>query len=164
MSEGVAGRGRGRNGRNGEGCVTAYFTTQGSDFGVYKLTLISHTLLSSLGVNTSQLNHSIAQLPSDAQGDAPRNKRRRRPVAGGGSAAAGAAPAGHSTAGYGTSESDMHAWGRNWHEMVILGGIEAQRQKVCTISRWGKRREAHSIDDQIVPGATSATYASELGG
>jgi hypothetical protein len=29
-----------------------------------------------------------------------------------------------------SSEGDLGAWGRNWHEMVILSGIEMQRQKV----------------------------------
>lgn len=30
-----------------------------------------------------------------------------------------------------TGEGDIASWGRNFHEMVILSGIEAQRQKVC---------------------------------
>lgn len=35
----------------------------------------------------------------------------------------------------------MQTWGRNWHEMVILSGIEAQRQKVGfnTTSSWPPR-------------------------
>ena len=28
------------------------------------------------------------------------------------------------------ADTDVGAWGRNWHEMIILSGIELQRQRV----------------------------------
>ena len=33
--------------------------------------------------------------------------------------------------GYALGETDVAAWGRNYHEMIILSGIEVQRQRVC---------------------------------
>lgn len=31
--------------------------------------------------------------------------------------------------GFVAAEGDIGTWGRNWHEMVILSGIEMQRQR-----------------------------------
>ena len=36
---------------------------------------------------------------------------------------------------YGTNDGDVKAWGRNWHETVILSGIEMQRQRVSIMLR-----------------------------
>ena len=85
------------------------------------LTLYSQALLSGFGVNTSQLIHDISKLPSTE----PPKSRRKRHVA----QAARAAPMEVGGA-YGTNEGDVKAWGRNWHETVILSGIEMQRQRV----------------------------------
>lgn len=77
-------------------------------------------LLSNLGVNTSQLAHSISHLSGDQPG---RPKRRRaRPVKLDPSLEAGPSFAG--------GEGDVGAWARNWHEMIILSGIERQRERV----------------------------------
>lgn len=81
------------------------------------LTCSSHTLLSNLGINTSRLSHEIAALPA-ATAEQSRPKRRKR-----------LAPLGDLGPAYAVSDGDVGAWGRNWHEMVILSGIEVQRQK-----------------------------------
>ncbi|KAK4687416.1 nuclear pore complex protein Nup93, partial [Tremellales sp. Uapishka_1] len=108
MSEVVAGKGRkGKGGIRGEG----------------------HTLLSNLGINTSHLSHSISSLQPQAQASslsapASRPSRRRRPPP-----ASRLEPLGDLGPSYGLSDGDVGAWGRNWHEMVILSGIEVQRQR-----------------------------------
>nr|XP_031861265.1 uncharacterized protein CI109_003235 [Kwoniella shandongensis]KAA5528337.1 hypothetical protein CI109_003235 [Kwoniella shandongensis] len=108
MSESVAGRGkRGKNDR-GEG----------------------FNLLSNLGVNTSQLTHNIAQLPSAEPSTRP---RRRKHVP----ASSRLEPLGDIGPSYAMSDGDISAWGRNWHEMVILSGIEVQRQR--TINSFQKQ-------------------------
>ncbi|KAL7423797.1 nuclear pore complex subunit [Cryptotrichosporon argae] len=103
MSEAVAGRGRRAKSARGEG----------------------HTLLSNLGINTSQLAHTISNLPAPEPADAQagstsgqkRRRRRRLPALG------------DMGPSYAVGDADVGAWGRNWHEMVILSGIEVQRQK-----------------------------------
>jgi nuclear pore complex protein Nup93 len=85
----------------------------------------SHILLSNLGINTSQLTHEIAQLPTTTAGEASRPGRRRKRLA----------PLGDLGPAYAVGDADVGAWGRNWHEMVILSGIEVQRQKVSFQSR-----------------------------
>lgn len=85
--------------------------------------LNSQALLSNFGVNTSQLIHDIGKLPSTE----PPKSRRKRHVA----QASRVAPKELGGA-YGTNEGDVKAWGRNWHETVILSGIEMQRQRVRT--------------------------------
>ncbi|GMK55571.1 hypothetical protein CspeluHIS016_0206270 [Cutaneotrichosporon spelunceum] len=77
-----------------------------------------HTLLSNLGVNTSRISHEIAQLSAT---EPSRPKRRKQ----GGHLA----PLGDLGPSYAVGDTDVAAWGRNWHEMVILSGIEVQRQK-----------------------------------
>ncbi|GFZ43143.1 hypothetical protein JCM24511_00862 [Saitozyma sp. JCM 24511] len=113
MSEAVAGRGKGRKVHPGEG----------------------HTLLSNFGINTSHLSHTISHLPADVSGAAgaagapapsaaAHRPRKRRVVPTG-----RVEPMGDLGPAYVSSEGDLGAWGRNWHEMVILSGIEMQRQK-----------------------------------
>ncbi|EIW72690.1 hypothetical protein TREMEDRAFT_70789 [Tremella mesenterica DSM 1558] len=103
MSESVAGRGKKVKQNNGQG----------------------HTLLSNLGINTSQLSRSIAQLPSAHQ--TALTKRRRRPHV------SRLQPLGDLGPGYAMPDGDIAAWGRNWHEMTILSGIEYQRQKTVKL-------------------------------
>ncbi|ODN84353.1 hypothetical protein L202_00321 [Cryptococcus amylolentus CBS 6039] len=98
MSEAVAGRGKRAKGDRGE----------------------AFNLLSTLGVNTSQLTHSIAQLPSGITTTAGRPRRRRAQAQ-----KVEAIP----EAAYASNDGDIGTWGRNWHEMVILSGIELQRQR-----------------------------------
>jgi nuclear pore complex protein Nup93 len=78
-------------------------------------------LLANFGVNTSQLTHDVSKLPSTE----PPKSRRKRHV----DQASRVAPAEVGGA-YGTNDGDVKAWGRNWHETVILSGIEMQRQRV----------------------------------
>jgi nuclear pore complex protein Nup93 len=85
-------------------------------------------LLSNFGVNTSQLVHDINKLPSSE----PPKSRRKRHVA----QASRVAPAEVGGA-YGTNDGDVKAWGRNWHETVILSGIEMQRQRVSMMWMYG---------------------------
>ncbi|WVQ62366.1 uncharacterized protein L199_000506 [Kwoniella botswanensis] len=108
MSEAVAGRGKKGRNEKGEG----------------------FNLLSNLGVNTSQLTHNIAQLPNAAE-PSTRPKRRRQPQQ------HRLEPLGDIGPSYGIGDGDIGAWGRNWHEMVILGGIEVQRQR--TINSFQKQ-------------------------
>jgi hypothetical protein len=49
---------------------------------------------------------------------------------------------------YGTNDGDVKAWGRNWHETVILSGIEMQRQRVSLMSIYGYVSD--SVDGQGV--------------
>jgi len=94
-------------------------------------------LLSNFGVNTSQLVHDINKLPSSE----PPKSRRKRHVA----QASRVAPADVGGA-YGTNDGDVKAWGRNWHETVILSGIEMQRQRVSIML--GCDHSADYIDGQ----------------
>ncbi|ORY20676.1 Nup93/Nic96-domain-containing protein [Naematelia encephala] len=82
-------------------------------------------LLSNLGVNTSQLAHAV---PSST----PRRRRRHAVEQYG---------AGPSTAG----QEDMSVWGRNWHETIILSGIELQRQK--TVKSFEKQFQARMLQN-----------------
>ncbi|WVR05746.1 hypothetical protein IAU60_002771 [Kwoniella sp. DSM 27419] len=107
MSEAVAGRGKRTKNERGEG----------------------FNLLSNLGVNTSQLTHNISQLPNAERSAKPR--RRRQPAQNRSEVPSDVGAA------YATSEGDIGTWGRNWHEMVILGGIEVQRQR--TINSFQKQ-------------------------
>ncbi|WVO19809.1 uncharacterized protein IAS62_001099 [Cryptococcus decagattii] len=102
MSEVVAGRGKRVKSEKGE----------------------AFNLLSNLGVNTSQLAHSISQLPSEPAAPRP---RRRRAVQVQVQAAEQVPELGR---GFVAAEGDIGTWGRNWHEMVILSGIEMQRQRI----------------------------------
>ena len=80
-----------------------------------------HTLLSNLGINTSQLSHDILQLPDADPSDRPRRRRK------------GAhRPAPLSDISQARGGEDVSSWGRNWHETIILSGIEYQRQKVSS--------------------------------
>lgn len=88
-----------------------------------KLTHCRFNLLSNLGVNTSQLAHSISQLPSEAAAPRPRRRRAAQVQA---QAAEQVPELGR---GFVAAEGDIGTWGRNWHEMVILSGIEMQRQR-----------------------------------
>lgn len=101
MSEAAAGKGKRSKALNGEG----------------------HTLLSNLGINTSRLQSEIAQLP-DAEPSRPARRRKHAHAPG------RLAPLGDLGPAYAMGDADVGAWGRNWHEMVILSGIEVQRQKV----------------------------------
>nr|ODN86462.1 nuclear pore complex protein Nup93 [Cryptococcus depauperatus CBS 7841] len=98
MSETIAGKGKRIKGEKGE----------------------AYNLLSNLGVNTSQLTHSISQLPFESSVTRPRKRR----------LAQSRAESQPDLAQYPPAEGDIASWGRNWHEMVILGGIELQRQKI----------------------------------
>ncbi|WRT63978.1 uncharacterized protein IL334_000905 [Kwoniella shivajii] len=109
MSEAVAGRGKKSKNERGEG----------------------FNLLSNLGVNTSQLTHNISQLPNAAEPSA-RPRRRRQPPQ-----QSRLEPLGDMGPSYAIGDGDIGAWGRNWHEMVILGGIEVQRQR--TINSFQKQ-------------------------
>ncbi|WWC86091.1 uncharacterized protein L201_000962 [Kwoniella dendrophila CBS 6074] len=109
MSEAAAGRGKKGKNEKGEG----------------------FNLLSNLGVNTSQLTHNISQLPNNAE-PSTRPRRRRQPPQ-----QSRLEPLGDIGPSYGIGDSDIGAWGRNWHEMVILGGIEVQRQR--TINSFQKQ-------------------------
>nr|KIR87295.1 nuclear pore complex protein Nup93 [Cryptococcus tetragattii IND107] len=102
MSEVVAGRGKRIKSEKGE----------------------AFNLLSNLGVNTSQLAHSISQLPSEAAAPRPRRRRAAQVQA---QAAEQVPELGR---GFVAAEGDIGTWGRNWHEMVILSGIEMQRQRI----------------------------------
>ncbi|ORX34270.1 Nup93/Nic96-domain-containing protein [Kockovaella imperatae] len=102
MSESVASRGKRGKSRQGEG----------------------YNLLSSLGVNTTQLSHDISQLPhAEPSNTSAAPKRRRRP------AAAGLHHVGEPSGSGVNDGQDVGSWGRNWHETIILSGIEYQRQK-----------------------------------
>jgi hypothetical protein len=109
-------------------------------------------LLSNFGVNTSQLVHDINKLPSSE----PPKSRRKRHVA----QASRVAPAEVGGA-YGTNDGDVKAWGRNWHETVILSGIEMQRQRVSITSICD--HVAECIDGQGIQRTISTTNASQLG-
>ncbi|WVQ97122.1 hypothetical protein IAU59_004232 [Kwoniella sp. CBS 9459] len=111
MSEAVAGRGKRTKNEKGEG----------------------FNLLSNLGVNTSQLTHNIAQLPSAEPSARPRRRRHHVQQ----KQQDRLEPLGDIGPPYAVGDADIGAWGRNWHEMVILGGIEAQRQK--TINSFQKQ-------------------------
>ncbi|KIS01485.1 nuclear pore complex protein Nup93 [Cryptococcus deuterogattii 2001/935-1] len=102
MSEVVAGRGKRVKSEKGE----------------------AFNLLSNLGVNTSQLAHSISQLPSEPTAPRPRRRRAAQVQA---QAAEQVPELGR---GFVAAEGDIGTWGRNWHEMVILSGIEMQRQRI----------------------------------
>ncbi|KJE04129.1 nuclear pore complex protein Nup93 [Cryptococcus gattii NT-10] len=102
MSEVVAGRGKRVKSEKGE----------------------AFNLLSNLGVNTSQLAHSISQLPSEPAAPRPRRRRAAQVQA---QAAEQVPELGR---GFVAAEGDIGTWGRNWHEMVILSGIEMQRQRI----------------------------------
>jgi nuclear pore complex protein Nup93 len=130
-----------------------------------------HTLLSNLGINTSRLSHEIAQLP---KAETSRPKRRKQ----GGRLA----PLGDLGPAYAVGDTDVGAWGRNWHEMVILSGIEVQRQKTVKgfqdqfqarmLSSWESEKnrvlqdELGVTDDELArltSGAPSAVGTSTLG-
>nr|KIR48858.1 nuclear pore complex protein Nup93 [Cryptococcus bacillisporus CA1280] len=102
MSEVVAGRGKRVKSEKGE----------------------AFNLLSNLGVNTSQLAHSISQLPSEPAAPRPRRRRAAQVQA---QAVEQVPELGR---GFVAAEGDIGTWGRNWHEMVILSGIEMQRQRI----------------------------------
>lgn len=91
-----------------------------------------HTLLSNLGINTSQLAHTIAQLPASEQTTVPK-RRRRQPLG----ARRGLGDAG---ASYAAADGDLATWSRNLHEMTILSGIEHQRQRVSAQSPKSARK------------------------
>ncbi|WWC66561.1 uncharacterized protein I206_100464 [Kwoniella pini CBS 10737] len=116
MSETVAGRGKKGKNERGEG------------FG----------LLSNLGVNTSQLTHNISQLPNAAETSTRPRRRRQQPQH-------RIEPLGDIGPSYGIGDGDIGAWGRNWHEMVILGGIEVQRQR--TIKSFQKQFQQRIIQN-----------------
>ncbi|BEJ15888.1 hypothetical protein CspHIS471_0504930 [Cutaneotrichosporon sp. HIS471] len=130
-----------------------------------------HTLLSNLGVNTSRISHEIAQL---ATAEPSRPKRRKQ----GGRLA----PLGDLGPAYAVGDTDVGAWGRNWHEMVILSGIEVQRQKTVKgfqeqfqarmLSSWETEKnrvlqdELGVTDDELAratSGAPSSVGTSTLG-
>jgi len=102
-----------------------------------------HILLSNLGINTSQLTHEIAQLPTAGETSRPSRRRKRL------------APLGDLGPAYAVGDADVGAWGRNWHEMVILSGIEVQRQKVGPDCR-GVR---NNNDARICYGINKAQFA-----
>lgn len=85
----------------------------------------SHSLLTNLGVNTSQLNHSISHFapPADSR---PKRRKARLPRVVPDADELGPGPSG--------GAMDVGAWGRNWHETIILSGIEYQRQRVSVHS------------------------------
>ncbi len=87
----------------------------------------SHTLLSNLGINTSHLSHTISNLPTD-QSQTPKFRRRRHAPS-----TSRLAPLGDMGPSYAMRDTDVEAWGRNWHEMIILSGIEMQRQRVRSL-------------------------------
>jgi hypothetical protein len=62
---------------------------------------------------------------------------------------------------YGTNDGDVKAWGRNWHETVILSGIEMQRQRVSLMSIYGYVTDF--IDGQGIQRTIPTTNASQLG-
>jgi len=109
--------------------------------------------LSNFGVNTSQLVHDINKLPSSE----PPKSRRKRHVA----QASRVAPAEVGGA-YGTNDGDVKAWGRNWHETVILSGIEMQRQRVSS-KRGNLDYVADFVDGQGFQRTISTANASQLG-
>lgn len=94
-------------------------------------------MLSNLGINTSQLQREIAQLPGEAT-EASRPRRRRK-------ANAKLTPLGDLGPAYAIGDADVGAWGRNWHEMVILSGIEVQRQK--TVKSFQKQFEKRILSN-----------------
>lgn len=106
MSEAVAGKGKGRG---AGGAVVGG----------------GLSLLSELGVQTAGLNHSIGQMTgAEAEGagaEGSARRRRRRPVGPGRQA---------DRLGEVPMEGDVGTWGRNYHETIILAGIELQRQRV----------------------------------
>jgi nuclear pore complex protein Nup93 len=67
---------------------------------------------------------------------------------------------------YASTDGDIGAWGRNWHEMVILSGIEVQRQKVSKLSLypWVWDYVLMQSGDQVVPDPVSAANAKQVGG
>ena len=85
-------------------------------------------LLSSIGVNASQINQSINNLPSVENGA---KRRRGRGRAGRTDALPDIGPS------YAAGEGDVASWGRNWHETIILSGIEYQRQRVRGLAVYG---------------------------
>jgi hypothetical protein len=119
---------------------------------VNKQLINRQALLSNFGVNTSQLVHDINKLPSSE----PPKSRRKRHVA----QASRVAPAEVGGA-YGTNDGDVKAWGRNWHETVILSGIEMQRQRVSLMLML--RYVADSIDCQGIQRTIPTANASQLG-
>ncbi|WVQ85347.1 hypothetical protein IAT38_007512 [Cryptococcus sp. DSM 104549] len=154
MSEAVAGRGKRTKGDRGE----------------------AFNLLSTLGVNTSQLTQSISQLPSEPAASRPRG---RRPAPG----PARLEPLPDVGPSYPVADGDIGAWGRNWHEMVILSGIEMQRQRTINsfqkqfqqriLQNWQVEKakilqdELGVTDDElagIVGAATAAAGPGGLGG
>ncbi|KAL1407707.1 nuclear pore complex subunit [Vanrija albida] len=151
MSEVAAGRGK--RGLNGEG----------------------YQLLSNLGINTSQLSHEIAQLPADAAASTSRPARRRKTQA----SSSRLAPIGDLGPAYAVGDADVGAWGRNWHEMVILSGIEVQRQKTVKsfqkqfqqkiLSNWESEKtrvlqdELGVTDDELARLSSGAAGPSRLG-
>ena len=84
----------------------------------------SHILLARFGVNTNSTAQRIEDLSGSQAGPSaePERPRRRR--------RAPEAYGGQSHAITRAAEGDIGAWGRSWHEMVILEGIETQRRNV----------------------------------
>ncbi|WWC58422.1 uncharacterized protein I303_100962 [Kwoniella dejecticola CBS 10117] len=122
MSESVAGRGKKGKNERGEG----------------------FNLLSNLGVNTSRLTHDISQLPNAAE-PSGRPRRRRQAHQSQNQRQHRLEPLGDIGPSYGIGDGDIGAWGRNWHEMVILGGIEVQRQR--TINSFQKQFQQRIIQN-----------------
>ena len=82
----------------------------------------SHTLLSNLGVNTSQLAQHISSLPAGpSETSRPRRRAAKTPRL---------QTAPESGPSHRAPDQDVAAWGRSWHETIILSGIENQRQRV----------------------------------
>jgi hypothetical protein len=64
---------------------------------------------------------------------------------------------------YGTNEGDVKAWGRNWHETVILSGIEMQRQRVRETVDPGMISILTTVDGQGIQRAIPTENAGQLG-
>ncbi|CAD6583189.1 MAG: hypothetical protein TREMPRED_003480 [Tremellales sp. Tagirdzhanova-0007] len=143
MSEAVAGRGKKGKSTRGEG----------------------HTLLSNLGINTSQLSHTISSLPTADQARAARPRRRRLAPT-----VSRLEPLGDIGPSYAMGDKDVGAWGRNWHEMIILSGIELQRQRTVKsfqqqfqqriLSNW-EAEKARILQDEL--GVTDDELAKVAG-
>ena len=83
-----------------------------------------HMLLSNLGVNTAQLTHDISQLPDVDTSSQPARRRKKTNLR--------LPPMRDIGPSYPVGNQDVGAWGRNWHETIILSGIEYQRQRVSS--------------------------------
>jgi len=119
-----------------------------------------HTLLSNLGINTSQLSHTISNLPSAEQALATRPRRRRHAPT-----ASRLQPLGDMGPSYAMGDTDVAAWGRNYHEMIILSGIEVQRQRVSLVFMELCCFALTSFEGgQELQSAIPTTNAGELGG